>query len=328
MEELCISNFIFFVSISKLDILFSEKEQSVKDNHFPIMVFKMMSAPRLMMMLLLVASSMLMDSILAAEGGTRNIPRDLAECEAQCKDPKFYDLQYFKDKDVLKPDVMLFRFMDARKALKNKLIRDYGNDVYNDIFEPMRDMFDPKTNTTTEKRHSVGRERIFVDPGEFPIFKRPGDAAYPAFYPNNSSLSWTRLKRKFQLKFLQVRISILEERENVKAICLDECAASAAGDEGQSRRRAAAKKASGGLYNKFTWTTGGHSASAGHGDLHSESYTAVMGDDVKPIFEAIGIDFKAKNYAMGGTYDSFCVTNVEILACRVAKDCNWTRGKG
>lgn len=37
----------------------------------------------------------------------------------------------------------------------------------------------------------------------------------------------------------------------------------------------------------------------GHGNLFSQSYTAVMEDTVKEAFAASGINFVAKNYAMG-----------------------------
>jgi hypothetical protein len=51
----------------------------------------------------------------------------------------------------------------------------------------------------------------------------------------------------------------------------------------------------------FVWATGGHSSTAGHGNLFDESYTAVMEKTVKTVFSAVGIDFAARNYAAGGT---------------------------
>jgi len=52
--------------------------------------------------------------------------------------------------------------------------------------------------------------------------------------------------------------------------------------------------------SKFTWVTAGHSAAAGHGNLFNQSYTAMLEDTVKDVFSSVGIDFGAKNYAMGG----------------------------
>ena len=55
------------------------------------------------------------------------------------------------------------------------------------------------------------------------------------------------------------------------------------------------------FYEKYTWATGGHSASAAHGNLYNESYTAYMEDDLKDVFGSIGIEFEGRNYAMGGS---------------------------
>ncbi len=54
-------------------------------------------------------------------------------------------------------------------------------------------------------------------------------------------------------------------------------------------------------FEKYTWATGGHSASAAHGNLYNESYTAYMEGDLKDVFSSIGIEFEGRNYAMGGT---------------------------
>ena len=51
----------------------------------------------------------------------------------------------------------------------------------------------------------------------------------------------------------------------------------------------------------FTWVTGGHSAAAGHGNLFTQSYTAILETTLQKVFKIVNIDFKAKNYAMGGT---------------------------
>ena len=51
---------------------------------------------------------------------------------------------------------------------------------------------------------------------------------------------------------------------------------------------------------RFVWSTGGHSAAAGHGNYHNQSYTAFMERAVKPVFARAGVDFEGRNYAMGG----------------------------
>ena len=50
----------------------------------------------------------------------------------------------------------------------------------------------------------------------------------------------------------------------------------------------------------FTWVTAGDSSAAGHGNLFSQSYTAVLEDTVKDAFEVLNIKFQGKNYGMGG----------------------------
>jgi len=49
----------------------------------------------------------------------------------------------------------------------------------------------------------------------------------------------------------------------------------------------------------FTWITAGDSSAAGHGNLYSQSYTAVLQETVEVSFGALGIHFEAKNYGMG-----------------------------
>ena len=50
----------------------------------------------------------------------------------------------------------------------------------------------------------------------------------------------------------------------------------------------------------FIWTTGGHSASAGHGNLYNETYTAYLGRDLLQVLPKIGWNVETRNYAMGG----------------------------
>jgi len=52
---------------------------------------------------------------------------------------------------------------------------------------------------------------------------------------------------------------------------------------------------------EYVWVTGGHSAAAGHGNLHSQTFTYTIEKLLKPIFQSAHISFKGKNYAMGGT---------------------------
>jgi hypothetical protein len=51
----------------------------------------------------------------------------------------------------------------------------------------------------------------------------------------------------------------------------------------------------------FVWATGGHSSSAGHGNLYNESYTPTLDRRARDVFGAVGISFEGRNRAMGGT---------------------------
>eukprot|EP00980_Cylindrotheca_fusiformis_P025222 scaffold13293_cov120-Cylindrotheca_fusiformis.AAC.6 len=55
------------------------------------------------------------------------------------------------------------------------------------------------------------------------------------------------------------------------------------------------------LNASLVWVTGGHSAAAAHGNLYSESYTAVLERDLQQVLNRTGIPFVARNYAMGGS---------------------------
>lgn len=99
------------------------------------------------------------------------------------------------------------------------------------------------------------------------------------------------LRRKLQIKALTVQVNIMNEKETCKKEChiLDQFESSPIYNSTFPH------------YTRYVWATGGHSASAGHGNLFNESYTAFMEHDLKPIFGAIGIEFEGRNFAMGGT---------------------------
>ena len=120
-------------------------------------------------------------------------------------------------------------------------------------------------------------DKIKEDYGEYfdTIFP---DKSFSTLSPTSSD----RLKRKLMIKVLEMQAALLKEG---CADCTD--------DE--------IKKTS---FVKYVWATGGHSAAAGHGNLFDESYTAVLGRDARLVFEAIGIYFEDRNYAMGGTPSS------------------------
>ena len=207
-----------------------------------------------------------------------------AECEKTCQDPKFKDLDHFQNSDLMDLNAMLNRLKGQRKKwFYNKLGEDWGKEYVEDIFNPEEELDGKK------KRTSAGHNRIFTDATTVVPHAEPAEDAPP------EGFGWNRFVQKLQMKIIQIQMGILLERPKAKDICLEECAKSG---EGSSRRL---RFESSGLYTKFTWATGGHSASAGHGNMFRESYTANMERVLKTLFASIGLDFEARNYAMGGT---------------------------
>ena len=149
----------------------------------------------------------------------------------------------------------------AKGDLVDKLRVDYGSDNFEKIF--------------VKNGKYVGIEPITQD----------GDSVQ-------------RFKRKLQIKVLSMQSAILKDDSQV-----DGCDCASGGTPLvdtigilSSDTFLVSK-----TYGKYVWATGGHSASAGHGNLYNESYTAYLERDAQPIFESIGIDFEGRNYAMGGT---------------------------
>jgi len=50
----------------------------------------------------------------------------------------------------------------------------------------------------------------------------------------------------------------------------------------------------------FIWSTAGHSAAAGHGNLFNQTLTYMLEDTVKDAFASVGMKFIGNNFAMGG----------------------------
>ncbi|KAL7581676.1 hypothetical protein ACA910_022223 [Epithemia clementina (nom. ined.)] len=92
-------------------------------------------------------------------------------------------------------------------------------------------------------------------------------------------LSWDRLKRKVVMKILKAQQMAQQAATEQKQV-------------------------------PFVWATGGHSASAGHGNLFHESYTAIFQAGGAAIFDAVGLELTTRNHAMGG---ASC--GMEIASC-------------
>ena len=112
------------------------------------------------------------------------------------------------------------------------------------------------------------------------------------------------LKRKLKIKILQVQTE-LQRRDKLVNGCNCIGGAKAVGEVSNTTSFREDP-----FFAKYVWATGGHSAAAAHGNVFNESYTAFLERSASQVFNAIGIDFEGRNYAMGGTSSGF-----EISMC-------------
>lgn len=130
-------------------------------------------------------------------------------------------------------------------------------------------------------------EKIREDYGNYtePIFVGPGKSFSPM-----SQQSEDQLKRKLMIKVLEMQVNVQREKDHERTTC--NCGDANTSTSAPGRRP---------YYAKYVWATGGHSSAAGHGNLYNESYTAHLTRDASIVFDAIGIEFEGRNYAMGNT---------------------------
>jgi hypothetical protein len=153
-------------------------------------------------------------------------------------------------------------------------------------------------------------DKLKIDYGDYfePIFVDEETGRYRPFEPVTEA-SMERLKRKLMIKVLSMQSSLSLKDSNFHG-----CNCSGGKDQAlrnnvlESLDPDDASAVFEGLYDdatgvfeKYVWATGGHSASAGHGNLFNETYTSYMESDLKDVFASIGIEFEGRNYAMGGT---------------------------
>jgi hypothetical protein len=127
------------------------------------------------------------------------------------------------------------------------------------------------------------------------IFESKGRLRQTMIGANKKGPSIKRFQRKLQLKILEVQAAIQKENAGLMDGC--DC-----NGESQGRRRLEKKMTLPSIddyFSSFVWATSGHSAAAGHGNRHDESYTAFLEVTAKPAFDTIGILFEGRNYAMG-----------------------------
>jgi hypothetical protein len=181
-------------------------------------------------------------------------------CHQECSVRRNQRYEHFKGRDILNTEDLLNQVADETKLLVEKLQVDYGKETFKTIF-----------------MNDDGKVRPFVPFGDE---------------------STERLKRKLMIKVLSAQKDLMQ-KESVFNGC--DCVN---GDVGIPRNPSTETKKwkssveedddEHTLFENYIWATGGHSASAGHGNLFNESYTAFMERDLKDVFGSIGIDFQGR----------------------------------
>jgi len=177
--------------------------------------------------------------------------------------------------DLLHSQDLLVLATKAREELIKTLKQDYGEDVFKAMFEEL---------DGTSRGYTA-----FWGAGE------------ESLNQSNIGPSKARFRRKLKMKLLEVQSAVLKGESSLSG-----CNCVPATTGGRRLQNQTANKNEVILpelprsYSKFVWATGGHSAAAGHGNLYNESYTAYMERSVMNVFQAVGIDFVGRNYAMGG----------------------------
>ena len=102
--------------------------------------------------------------------------------------------------------------------------------------------------------------------------------------------SMKRFQRKLQMKILEVQAAIYHENTDLMMGCNCNVQINETGRHLQKDMQKIVLPSVEPFFSHFVWSTAGHSAAAGHGNLHNESYTAFMEQAAKPVYDAIGIE--------------------------------------
>ena len=183
-------------------------------------------------------------------------------CHQECSTRRDQRYEYFKGRDILNTPDLLRQVADETKVLVMKLKVDYGEETFDEIF-------------LTQD----GKVRPFV-----PF----------------SDKSTERLRRKLMIKVLSAQRDLMK-KESAFNGC--DCINGDVGIPGSVKNKITNAEDDEDSFppldtsfGNYIWATGGHSASAGHGNLYNESYTAFMERDLKDVFGSIGIDFQGRKY--------------------------------
>ena len=181
-------------------------------------------------------------------------------CSEECSARREDRYEHFNGRDILDTKHLMDQVADETKSLIKKLKVDYGEETFDKIF--------------------------MTDDGKVRPFEPYSDK------------STERLKRKLMIKVLSVKMDLMRKESSFNGC---DCINGDVGVPGSvETKKSSAEYDEDSLpsfdmsYKNYIWATGGHSASAAHGNLYNESYTAFMERDLKDVFGSIGINFEGR----------------------------------
>jgi hypothetical protein len=162
----------------------------------------------------------------------------------------------------------------AVKKARHQLELDLRAGYGDDTFDAM--FLDSDQNSTPKSRG-----RLFLTSPNHPVFR--GQSSGTAVSDPEQPPGWTALVHKIALKIAQAHLSSSSTTQTTTPT------------------------------TSFLWAQGGHSSSAGHGNFMSEAYMAVLTRRIQPVFAAVQVSFRARNYGMSATASA-----PELAACASA----------
>eukprot|EP00526_Cylindrotheca_closterium_P004792 CAMPEP_0113633838 /NCGR_PEP_ID=MMETSP0017_2-20120614/17615_1 /TAXON_ID=2856 /ORGANISM="Cylindrotheca closterium" /LENGTH=783 /DNA_ID=CAMNT_0000544503 /DNA_START=94 /DNA_END=2445 /DNA_ORIENTATION=+ /assembly_acc=CAM_ASM_000147 len=167
------------------------------------------------------------------------------------------------DGDLLDLTDVLQMANKAHDKLVDHIKLDYGQ-YFDGIF-----LKEPAPNTTKPRQYS-GMEPVTAD-----------------------GQSRNRLKRKLQLKVLKMMEALKISEEDVHG-CNCRTKTGSTTEKEESFTSSIPD-----YYQKYVFANGGHSNAAGHGNVFTQTYTHYIGEDLRIIWDALGVEMINRNMAMG-----------------------------
>lgn len=216
-------------------------------------------------------------------------------CHLICQERRKLRVEKFNGVDILDPKRVLHAALTSKAKMVNNLKKGYGS-YFEKIFvdeASTRDQIKAAASSSSAANESVRRSLQDQVDESIQVRYRGIEAV------NASGESVNRLHRKLILKLVKAQAELRKQESNLDGCdCID-------GDRSISgelpKENTTEYLNINSTYTQFVWATGGHSSSAGHGNLYNESYTAYLERAIKDVFGSIGIDFIGRNFGMGGT---------------------------